>query len=137
MIRIKREEYCRLVRHALACLPEEACGLLGGRLCGGDKLVEKVYLLTNADHSPEHFSLDPQEQLLAVKDMRALGLAPLGNWHSHPLTLARPSAEDKRLAFDSSASYFILSLQDREKPVLKSFRIRGDAATEDELEIAD
>ena len=71
-------------------------------------MVEKVYLLTNIDHSNEHFTLDPKEQLAAVKDMRANGLMPLGNWHSHPESPSRPSEEDKRLAYDSKASYMIL-----------------------------
>ena len=44
--------------------------------------------------------MDPKEQLKAIKDMRANGLTPLGNWHSHPETPARPSQEDIRLAYD-------------------------------------
>lgn len=60
--------------------------------------------------------------------MRANGLKPLGNWHSHPESPSRPSEEDKRLAYDSSASYLILSLMDRENPVLNSFHIEGDVS---------
>ena len=58
---------------------------------------------------------DPKEHLASIKDIRAKGLKPLGNWHSHPESPSRPSQEDKRLAYDSSASYLILSLQEREK----------------------
>ena len=68
--------------------------------------------------------------------MRAEGLVPLGNWHSHPVSPSRPSDEDKRLAFDSSASYLILSLMDDE-PVLNSFHIEGDTATKEELVIVE
>ena len=83
----------------------------------------------------EHFSLDPKEQLEAIKDMRKNGFVPLGNWHSHPESPSRPSEEDKRLAFDSKASYMILSLMDRENPVLNSFKITGDTAEKEELVI--
>ena len=83
---------------------------------------KKVYYLTNIDHTNEHFSLDPKEQLAAIKDMRKNGLEPLGNWHSHPETPARPSKEDIRLAFDSEASYLIMSLMDRENPVIHAFQ---------------
>ncbi len=55
--------------------------------------------------------------------MRANGLKPLGNWHSHPETPSRPSEEDKRLANDSRASYLILSLMDETQPVLNAFHI--------------
>ena len=101
---------------------------------GDCKTVEKVYLLANPDRSPEHFSIDPKEQLAAVKDMRALGLAPLGNFHSHPSTPARPSAEDIRLAHDPKASYLILSLAE-ESPVMKAFGVAEGAASPQMLEI--
>jgi proteasome lid subunit RPN8/RPN11 len=87
------------------------------------------------DHTNEHFSMDPKEQLAAVKDMRANGLVPLGNWHSHPESPSRPSEEDKRLAYDSRASYMILSLMDRENPVLHSFHIENNISETEELVI--
>lgn len=83
----------------------------------------------------EHFSLDPKEQLSAIKDMRAQCFVPLGNWHSHPESPSRPSDEDKRLAYDSKASYMILSLMDLENPVLNSFKIQGDTAEKEALVI--
>jgi proteasome lid subunit RPN8/RPN11 len=86
------------------------------------KQVEKVYPLNNPDASPEHFSISPKAQVEAVRAMRSLGLSPLGNFHSHPSTPARPSDEDIRLAHDPAASYCILSLAG-EEPVLKCFRI--------------
>lgn len=133
MIKISRADFQKMLEHAVSELPNEACGLIAGKIEDGDKLIEKVYLLTNIDKSNEHFSLDPKEQLAAIKDMRAAGLSPLGNWHSHPESPSRPSDEDKRLAYDKTASYMILSLMEREKPVLNSFHIEGDEATKEEL----
>ena len=135
MIKLSKNDYQRIVHHAIAELPNEACGLIAGIKDGSDKMIKKVYLLTNTDHSNEHFSLDPREQLAAVKDMRANGLIPLGNWHSHPETPSRPSEEDKRLAYDKTASYMILSLMDSSDPVLNSFHIEGDTAEKEELVI--
>ena len=133
MIKLSKANYKKIVDHALDQLPNEACGLIAGRIEGDDKLIEKVYLLTNIDHSNEHFSLDPKEQLAAVKDMRSSGLVPLGNWHSHPESPSRPSDEDKRLAYDKTASYMILSLMERDNPVLNSFHIEGNEADREEL----
>lgn len=133
-IRLKKTDFDRIVAHAKSELPNEACGLIAGRVEGEVKVVEKVYFLTNTDHSNEHFSLDPKEQLAAIKDMRANGFAPLGNWHSHPESPSRPSDEDKRLAYDSTASYLILSLMD-ETPVLNSFKIEGENAEKELLEL--
>ncbi len=137
MIRLKRRDAEKIVLHARACLPEEACGLIGGTVTAdGDKNVEAVFPLTNADHSPEHFSMDPREQVAAIREMRALGLTPLGNFHSHPETPARPSGEDKRLAFDSAAVYMILSLAG-EAPVLRAFHIEHGTAEEETLVITE
>ena len=133
MITFNKNDYDKILEYAKVNLPEEACGLIGGTIEDGNKYIKKVYLLTNIDHSNEHFSMDPKEQLAAVKDMRANGLVPLGNWHSHPESPSRPSEEDKRLAYDSTASYMILSLMDNENPVLNSFHIEGTESEKEEL----
>ena len=135
MIKLSKSDYNKILDHAIKDLPDEACGLIAGTVEGEDKHIEKVYLLTNIDKSNEHFSLDPKEQLAAVKNMRAEGLVPLGNWHSHPESPSRPSDEDKRLAYDSKASYMILSLMDRENPVLNSFHIENNTSQREELVI--
>ena len=135
MIKLTKSDFEKILAHAVKELPDEACGLIAGTVEDGDKEIKKVYLLTNIDHSNEHFSLDPKEQLAAVKDMRQNGFVPLGNWHSHPESPSRPSDEDKRLAYDSKASYMILSLMDRENPVLNSFKINGTASEKEELVI--
>ena len=135
MIKLSKSDYEKILKHAESELPNEACGLISGVIQGGDKLIKKVYLLTNIDHSNEHFSMDPKEQLAAIKDMRANGFVPLGNWHSHPESPSRPSDEDKRLAYDSKASYMILSLMNREEPVLNSFHISGTDSEKEQLVI--
>ena len=135
MIKLSKSDYNKILDHAIKDLPDEACGLIAGTVEGEGKIIKKVYLLTNIDHSNEHFSLDPKEQLMAVKDMRQNGLVPLGNWHSHPESPSRPSEEDKRLAYDSKASYMILSLMDRDNPVLNSFHIENNTSQKEELVI--
>ena len=135
MISISAEDYMKIVSHAKAELPNEACGLIGGVRDGEDRIIKKVYSLTNLDQSNEHFSMDPKEQLNAIKDMRENSLVPLGNWHSHPETPARMSEEDKRLAYDKGASYMILSLMDADSPVLHSFRMVNGETQKEEVKI--
>ncbi len=130
---LKEDDLNQIVEFAKARIPEEACGLIAGTQTGTEKRIEKVYFLTNIDHTSEHFSLDPAEQLSAVKDMRRLGYKPLGNWHSHPQTPSRPSAEDIRLAYDRTASYLILSLADADNPVLNSFHVENGRVKKEEL----
>lgn len=152
IITIKESDYQKILDHARKNAPEEACGLIAGTETEEPdaydqdgtgvhpvKHIEKVYLLENIDHSEEHFSLDPKDQFAVIKDMRANGLKLLGNWHSHPASPSRPSAEDKRLAYDEHASYLIMSLQNKNHPVLQSFHVsdKQTKVTVEELIVID
>ena len=134
-IYIKQKDFENIVSWAREHLPEEACGLIAGTKDENERHIEKVYFLENTDHSNEHFTMSPKAQLGAVKDMRSNGLVPLGNWHSHPETPSRPSAEDIRLAIDSKASYLILSLMDVDNPVLNAFSVKDSVSAKEELVI--
>lgn len=134
MIKLPRKFYDEIIAAGRKGRPEEICGLIGGTQTEEIKIVREIYVLENIDHSREHFSMNPKDQLEAVKYMRKKGLVPLGNFHSHPESPSRPSDEDKRLAYDKNASYMILSLQDEKNPVLKSFRINGNISEEEPIE---
>jgi len=134
IIRMEYHWYDEIAKYAREHLPEEACGLIAGEETEEGRLIKKVYFLTNIDHSDDHFTLDPKEQLAAIKDMRANGLKPLGNWHSHPSSPSRPSTEDIRLSYDSNASYMIISLM-AENPVINSFHVENEVVTKEDLRI--
>lgn len=138
-VTIPRSEYEKILAEARRLAPVEACGLVAGADDDGVRRIVKAYVLTNVDHAAEHFSLDPKEQLAVVRRMRAEGLKPLGNWHSHPVSPSRPSEEDKRLSYDSAASYLILSLADAAHPVLNAFHVEKarNFVRKEELEIVD
>lgn len=123
LIQIEQEDYKIILNHAIMGLPNEACGLLAGIVADGITYVKKIYCLTNIDASREHFSMDPKEQFSAIKDIRSNNLQLIGNFHSHPETPARPSEEDKRLAYDSKLLYGIVSLMAEDSPVFKVFHI--------------
>lgn len=135
-IKLTRDDYNTILSHCIDGLPNESCGLLAGTKENDVVTVTKVYLLTNVDASREHFSMDPKEQLKALKDARANGYGIVGNFHSHPESPSRPSEEDKRLAFDPFIEYMILSLMEEGHPVLKSFGIDKEKnVTVHEIEI--
>lgn len=133
-IRMDFHLYDELIAYAAEHLPEEACGLIAGTEDESGRHIKKIYYLENIDHAEDHFTLDPKDQMAAIKDMRSLGLKPLGNWHSHPSSPSRPSQEDIRLAYDSKASYMILSLM-AQNPVLNSFHIEGGDWSKEDLRI--
>lgn len=133
MLRIPQRHVDKMIRDARARSPKEACGLLAGHADGTDDVVDAVFPLTNADDSTTHFSLDAREQLDTVVRMREMGLVPLGNYHSHPRSPARPSDEDRRLAFDRGAYYLIVSLEGT-RPIVRAYHLEDDGLVERPIE---
>lgn len=127
---ITRAVYDTIVEHAKNDLPIEACGYLGGF----DSTAVEAYCLTNMDKSGEHFSFDPREQFDAVRSMRTKKQCALAVYHSHPLTPARPSVEDIRLALDPEIVYVIISLASAD-PEVRAFRIVNNVVSEETLDI--
>lgn len=121
MIKIPRNIVDAMIRQAYDELPNETCGLLTGL----DNVVQTRYVMTNMDHSPEHFSFDPQEQFNVLKNARRNGEKIIANFHSHPETPARPSDEDIRLANDPNIIYIIISLAE-DTPVVNAF-VKADS----------
>ncbi len=133
MISLSRELFSQIVKHCIDELPDEACGILAGK----NGVVEKAYAMRNADKSPENFLMDPQEQLKVMKDIRNLGLEMTGIYHSHVASQAYPSERDLELAFYPQTSYCIVTLKDRNNPLMRAFKIIGGKISEEELKITD
>lgn len=132
-LEIDLPEYAAMLAAAQKAAPCEACGLLAGK----NGKVAKFYELTNADASPEHFSMIPAEQFAALKDMRAEGIELLAAWHSHPATPARMSDEDLRLAYAPGLVHVILSLAAPGKPQIRAFTVEAGLAEEVEVKISE
>jgi len=132
MLRITDEVMEAIIAHAREESPVEACGYLAG----GDGLLDEIIRMTNADESAEHYSFVPEEQFAALKKARAAGKELAAVYHSHPASPARMSAEDLRLAYDTSVAYVIVSLME-ERPDVRAFRVEGGGAVEEKIEIAD
>lgn len=130
MLHISQDIIDAVIAHARKEAPLEACGYLAEK----EGIVVRHYPLTNVDASPEHFSLSPEEQFTAVRSMRAAGLHLCAIYHSHPLSEARPSQEDIKLAYDPRISYVIISLANGNDRV-RSFRIKAALVEQENIEI--
>ena len=130
MLRIKKDVWNAIIVQARCEAPLEACGYLADK----EGVVARHFPLTNVDASAEHYSLQPEEQFAAVRQMRAAGLKLRAVYHSHPASPARPSEEDIKLAHDQSISYVIVSLLEGREAV-RSFWICGSVVTPEEIEI--
>ena len=131
MIELGDGFYEEMVGQALREFPNEACGLIAAR----DGGPTKVYPMKNADSSPVTYRLDPKEQLQAFNDIDEQGWELWAIYHSHTHSEAYPSETDQRQAFYPEARYLILSLENREDPVLRGFRIVSGEVTEEEVSV--
>jgi proteasome lid subunit RPN8/RPN11 len=84
------EHLDQITAHIDSCLPEEACGLVGG-MDGSSRVVIPV---ENVLHSPVQFQMAPLEQLKAFDEIEKHGWELLAIFHSHPQGPAGPSATD-------------------------------------------
>jgi len=119
MLAIPEHIHQAVLEHAQSGFPLEVCGILGG----SGAVVTSHYPMTNTDASNEHFMMDPKEQFAVVKALRAAGEEMVAIYHSHPESPARPSREDIRLALTPNVCHLIVSLEERDRPVAKAFRI--------------
>ena len=121
----------QMLEHAVAELPDEACGLLAGP----DGRIERFIPMTNADHSPMTYRLDSREQFKVTREIEDRGWQMIAIFHSHTHTHAYPSETDRRQAFYPEAYYILLSLEDRQNPVVRGFTIRDGVIEEQEVRI--
>lgn len=115
-----------LVAHARDDLPNECCGMIGGR----DGVATSVHRATNTEASPFMYVMDPREQLRIMDAIDEAGEELLAVYHSHTRSAAYPSRTDVELAFFAQTLYVIVSLQDPEAPEIRAFHLRRDAPAE-------
>jgi len=146
MITIPKRVYTEMIAHAKKGYPNETCGILAGPPPKADgsagalvaekpNVADVFYPMTNTDNASISYFMDPKEQLQVFKDMRQKVLEMRGIFHSHVASEATPSQKDVRLAFYPEVSYLIVSLTNLEKPVLRSFHIKEEKVTEEEIKI--
>jgi len=120
-----------IVKHARAEVPNECCGLLAGK----NGTVLEVFRCESTEKSPYRYYLDPKDQIRIMREMDRKGWDLVGIYHSHTHTEAYPSKTDVELAFYPEALYFIVSLEDRNAPVIRAFRITDGQIAEEEVVI--
>ena len=132
VLRLPAHAHDAMVAHALACLPEEACGLIAGTPDGTDGACEVAWFVAcdNVAASSKLYEVDPRQHLAADRRAEDEGLEIVGVVHSHTHTEPYPSPTDIAQAFDPGWHYLIVSLRD-DAPMLRSWRIVAGEVTEE------
>jgi proteasome lid subunit RPN8/RPN11 len=119
-VKISRELVDEMVAHAREDVPNECCGMVGGREGEADRVIRVV----NSAASPLRYEMDPQGQFDALKEIEGDGGELLAIYHSHTKSAAYPSQTDVNQAQNwPEPDYVIISLADAEAPDVKSYRL--------------
>lgn len=103
----------QLLIHCMNAIPEEACGLLGGR---GDVATMHVAVPNVATVPSRQFLMDPDGLMRAMGMFDARGEEPVAIYHSHPKTSAVPSRVDIEQASCHNLYYLIVSFANKSLP---------------------
>ncbi len=129
MFRLPRVYADEMVAHARDEAPNECCGILAG----ADGRVTQLYRARNAEASPVKYLIDSADLYRAYTEAEAKGWEFLAFYHSHTFSEAYPSPTDVRLATWPDSLYILVSLQNRDDPVIRAFYIVDGQITEEEL----
>lgn len=108
-----------IIAHAREGKPEEICGVLRGKQLHAFEAIRGVNI---ASERIENYEVDPQT-LLRQFDFEDQGEEMMGIYHSHPVSVAYPSATDAWNAHYPDSIYFICSLEYDDAPVIRAFRM--------------
>jgi [CysO sulfur-carrier protein]-S-L-cysteine hydrolase len=123
----------KIVAHAHADHPDEACGIIAGP-AGSDR-PERFISMLNAERSPTFYRFDSLEQLKVWREMDERGEEPVVIYHSHTATEAFPSRTDISYAMEPGAHYVLVSTRDADRDEFRSFRIVDGDVTEEEVTV--
>ncbi len=118
-----------MIKQALTALPHECCGLLLGK----NGKIKRTLPMKNTDPSPDAYFMDPLQQVEVFTDMEKRGETLIGIYHSHPKGPSKPSGADLKMAFHQDTAYIIISLENRNKPLLSAFILKKGAFKEIKL----
>src|SRR5215468_8132190 len=133
MLRISAELRSKIIAHAAADHPDEACGVIAGQ-AGSDR-PERFIPMLNAERSPTFYRFDSLEQLRVWREMDDRDEEPVVIYHSHTATEAYPSRTDISYASEPGAHYVLVSTADSDRTEFRSFRIVDGEVSEEEVRI--
>ena len=131
MLMISADLRTKILAHARADHPDEACGVIAGPT-GSDR-PERFIPMLNAERSPTFYRFDSLEQLRVWREMDNRDEEPVVIYHSHTATEAYPSRTDISYASEPAAHYVVVSTRDSSRPEFRSFRIADAVVTEEDV----
>jgi len=132
-MKISKQLIDEMIAHAREDLPNECCGMIGGR----DGQAARVVRVENAAASPLRYEMDPQGQYDALKAIEGEGEDLVAIYHSHTRSAAYPSQTDVNEAVMwPEQIYVIVSLENAEVPEVKAYSLKEMKIADVDLDLA-
>lgn len=133
-MQISQQMIDEMIAHAQADLPNECCGMIGG----ADGVAKTLYKARNEFATPYSYKIDSDDQYrITEKEMRERGEDLLAIYHSHTRSAAHPSQTDLNEAANwPEPVYLIVSLENRDAPVVKGFWLKDKKIADAEFEVS-
>jgi [CysO sulfur-carrier protein]-S-L-cysteine hydrolase len=135
VLAISKDLYDKIVAHARADHPDEACGVLAGP-AGSDR-PERFIPMTNAARSPTFYEFDSTEQFRVWREMDERDEEPVVIYHSHTATEAYPSRTDISYANEPGAHYVLVSTREPAITEFRSYRIADGQVSEEPVTVVE
>jgi proteasome lid subunit RPN8/RPN11 len=135
MLTIERALVDKIVAHARADHPDEACGVVAGP--AGSDVPGRFIAMMNAERSPTFYRFDSLEQFRVWREMDERDEEPVVIYHSHTATEAYPSRTDVTYAAEPNVHYVLVSTRDPENAEFRSYRIVDGVVTEEEVHVVE
>jgi proteasome lid subunit RPN8/RPN11 len=135
VLTISKDLYDKIVAHARADHPDEACGVLAGP-AGSDR-PERFIPMTNAARSPTFYEFDSTEQFQVWREMDERDEEPVVIYHSHTATEAYPSRTDISYANEPGAHYVLVSTREPAITEFRSYRIADGQVSEEPVTVVE
>jgi proteasome lid subunit RPN8/RPN11 len=133
MLTIEQAIVDKIIAHARADHPDEACGVVAG--ASGSHRPERFIPMENAERSQTFYRFDSMEQYRVWREMDDRDEEPVVIYHSHTSTEAYPSRTDISYAQEPNAHYVLVSTRDPEDVEFRSYRIIDGEVNEEEVRV--
>lgn len=131
-ITLPRRLVNQMLQQAQSSPDTEVCGLIASKQ---GRPIRFIPVSNISEHPQRLFTMDPKQQIDAMRSMRERGEELFGIFHSHPHSPATPSDTDLEQAGYPEALYLIVSLTSEGVLEMRAYRFGEGHIREVRLDI--
>lgn len=122
-VRLPRNYFDSLLKHAKENEPNESCAILLGQKDDNQFLIRDIFPTKNTEKSPVNFTISSNDLIEAYKYAERNNLEVIAIFHSHPISNAYPSLTDRKYMEINPVPWLIYSNHTNE---LRAFILESD-----------